>query len=98
MGLSENLDCGELVLRSFIFFNDKQLASDQIELLIDDILHLILSNLDAISIGLETVEAEQAELYIDLSNIFLPFFIRVTETQLKYFTNKFFKKLISQTP
>ena len=50
------------------------------------------------SIGLEGSEGEQAELYIDLSNIFLPFLLRLDEKQLASFAQRFTYRLVNQIP
>jgi hypothetical protein len=38
------------------------------------------------SIGLEGSEGDQAELYIDLANIFFPFILRLDTKQIKRFS------------
>ena len=50
--------------------------------MIDDTLTMMLENLDALSISLEGSDDDQAELYIDLANIFLPFFVRLDSKQI----------------
>ena len=51
----------------------------------NDCIDTILANLDSMSIGLDGADGEQAELYLDFANIFLPFLIKLDQDQLKKF-------------
>lgn len=78
LGVSDNVDTIELVLRCFLYFNEDHLCLKQVEDIKETALELLMDNLDSISVGLEGAESEQAELYIDFANIFFPFFLRLT--------------------
>jgi hypothetical protein len=54
---------------------------------------MLLENLESMSIGLEDSEDEQAELYIDFANIYFPFFLRLDESQISSFSERFIYKL-----
>jgi hypothetical protein len=45
--------------------------------MVDDILAMILDILEPMSISLDEADEDQAELYLDFANIFLPFFVRL---------------------
>ena len=45
--------------------------------MVHDTIDLILNNLESMSISLEDSASEQSELYIDLANIFFPFFVKL---------------------
>ena len=50
------------------------------------------------SIGLEDTEEDQAELYVDFANIFLPLFLRLDQQQIDAFSEKFIFRLASTVP
>jgi hypothetical protein len=86
LGIAENLDILELVFRSFLYLNEEQIASDAVQQLVEESLTLMIANMEAMSMGLEGSEGEQAELYMDLGNIFLPFLLRLTPQQITIFS------------
>lgn len=81
-----------------MYLTDEQMDLPQVQSLVDDSLAIVLGNLEPMSIGLEGSEGEQAELYIDLSNIFFPFLLRLDEKQLSSFAQRFTYRLINQIP
>ena len=66
--------------------------------MIDDTLTLLLEILEPMSISLEDANDDQAELYLDFANIFLPFFVRLDQPQIDAFQDKFIYKLVNQIP
>lgn len=98
LGVPENLDIVELVFRSFMYLTDEQMDLPQVQSLVEDSLAIVLGNLEPMSIGLEGSEGEQAELYIDLSNIFFPFLLRLDKKQLSSFAQRFTYRLVNQIP
>jgi len=57
-----------------------------------------MKNLDSISISLEENQSDQSELYVDLANIFFPFFVRLDKSTLTKFMDKFAFKLLNELP
>ncbi len=96
--MPDNLDIVELVFRTFLYLTEEQMDLPQVQSLVEDSLATVLNNLEPMSIGLEGSEGEQAELYIDLSNIFFPFLLRLDQKQLSSFAQRFTYRLINQIP
>lgn len=66
--------------------------------LVEDIINVILNNMDAMAINLEGTEGEEAELYIDLRNIYFPFILRLSEQQIKEMSDKMLYKIKNSIP
>lgn len=50
------------------------------------------------SISLEENQNDQSELYIDLANIYFPFFVRLNKNVIDKFMDKFAFKLLNELP
>ena len=50
------------------------------------------------SISLEENQNDQSELYIDLANIYFPFFVRLDKKIIDKFMEKFAFKLLNELP
>jgi len=98
LGIAENLDILELVLRSFIYMDQEVLDNSQTEGIIEDASEIILKNLDSMSVSLEENQNDQSELYIDLANIYFPFLVRLDKKVLDKFIDKFSFKLLNELP
>ena len=98
LGIPENIDMLELFFRSFLFLNDTQLNEHYVQSMVDDTLTLILEILEPMSISLDEADEDQAELYVDFANIFMPFFIRLDQEQINKFGEKFLYRLANQVP
>ena len=88
----------ELFFRSFLFLNDTQLNEHYVQSMVDDTLTLILDILEPMSISLDEADEDQAELYVDFANIFMPFFIRLDQEQINKFGEKFLYRLANKVP
>lgn len=53
LGVADNIDIVELVFRTFLYASTEQMASPQLQSLVDDSLQLLLSQLESMSVGLE---------------------------------------------
>lgn len=60
LGIAENLDILELVLRSFIYMEQDALDLPQVESIVEDATELILQNLDSMSTSLEENTSDQS--------------------------------------
>jgi hypothetical protein len=60
LGISENLDILELVLRSFIYMEQDALDLPQVESIVEDATELILQNLNSMSTSLEENTSDQS--------------------------------------
>lgn len=96
--MTENLDILQLFCRNFVYISDNQLKEYYIQSALNETLELFLDNLEAMSIGLQDAEEEQAELFIDFGNIYLPLFLRLDQEQIVNFSDKFIYKLTSKVP
>ena len=54
-----------------------------------------MKNLDTMSMTLEDNQNDQSELYIDLANIYFPFFVRLDKKVVDKFTDKFAFRLLN---
>ena len=54
------MDIIELVFRTFLYLNDEQIQLSQVQSLVDDSLTVILDNLEAMSIGLDGSDGNEA--------------------------------------
>ena len=79
LGIPDNIDMLELFFRSFLFLTNTQINEHYVQSMVDDALALILDILEPMSISLDDAGEDQAELYLDLANIFMPFFIRLDQ-------------------
>ena len=50
------------------------------------------------SISLEDNQNEQSELYIDLTNIFFPFFVKLDRSLINKFADRFKYKILNEIP
>lgn len=98
MGIAENLDILELVMRSYMYYDQACLESSQIENMTEDIIRILLENMEAMSINLEGTESEEAELYIDFRNIYMVFLLRLNEEQIASFSDKILYKIKTSVP
>ena len=96
--MADNIDMMELFFRSFLYLSDSQLNELYVQNMMEEVLEIILDTLDAISIGLQDGEEDQAELYLDFANIFLPFFLKLDSKQIQTFSEKFVYRLANQVP
>jgi len=98
LGIPENIDMLELFFRSFLFLTNSQLEQHYVQSMVDDTLTMILDILEPMAISLDDADDDQAELYVDFANIFLPFFVRLDEEQISRFGEKFLYRLANQVP
>lgn len=64
-------------MRGYLYLDANTLDGARMQNMVHDTIDLILNNLESISISLEDSASEQSELYIDLANIFFPFFVKL---------------------
>jgi len=75
LGLVDHLDMLELVIRMFMYFPVDIPSTIELK---QDLMDLIYNNLDTLATVLQLTDNSQAELYIDLKNIFFPLLLKLT--------------------
>jgi len=75
LGLVDHLDMVELVIRMFMYLPADIPSTIELK---HDVMDLIYKNLDTLATVLQLTDNSQAELYIDLKNIFFPLLLKLT--------------------